>query len=464
LTVLDTELAVEAAKAALETGGAYSDVLCQRRSVQMVRYEDGKLDDLSIGVDIGAGVRVIKGDLTAYAHTDILDREHLLKAARTAAEALRHAAGGRTLEVVVSSRSAPPPVCKPDPGSHDVGNVVEYLAACDEAARAESGEVRQVTAMHNSLVEEALFANSLGEVRGDSCQRTRLVVQVVASREGLIQIGQEAPGSLSGPCFYEEHDPAYVAVVAARRALTMLGARPSPTGKMAVVMNSGTGGVLLHEASGHGLEIDHVHKGASVYAGKVDRQVASAVVTASDNPTLPGLWGSYEFDDEGTPSRHTILIEKGILREFLYARHEAMKDATESTGNGRRQSFRFAPVPRMSNTYIEPGDSDPADIISSTPKGLYAAKMGGGQVDPATGDYVFGVSEGYLIENGRLGPAVRGATLIGNGPRTLELIDAVGNDLGFEEGTCGKDGQGVPVTTGGPTFRIAELTVGGTEV
>jgi TldD protein len=233
---------------------------------------------------------------------------------------------------------------------------------------------------------------------------------------------------------------------------------------MAVVMNSGTGGVLLHEAVGHGLEVDHVHKGASVYSGKIGERVAATIVSASDNPTRPGLWGSYDYDDEGTPSQATLLIEDGVLRGYLYDRHEAMKDGVTSTGNGRRQSFRNVPIPRMSNTYIEPGADTHEDIITSTSKGLYAAKMGGGQVDPTTGDFVFSVSEGYLIENGELGSAVRGAVLVGNGPRTLEIIDAVGDDLSHEEGTCGKDGQGVPVTTGGPTFRIAELTVGGTEV
>jgi TldD protein len=406
----------------------------------------------------------MKGDLAACANTDILDMEHLMRAARAAAEALKHASPGQALEASKSRRSAPPPVCEPGGGAHSVRAVVEYLGHCDEAARGESKDIRQVTAVHNASVEDSLLVNSLGEVRVDSCHRTRLVVQVVASRDGVIQVGQEAPGALAGSDFYVKHDPASFALTAARRALVMLDAKPSPTGKMAVVMNSGTGGVLLHEACGHGLEIDQVHKGASVYAGKVGQVVASPVVTASDNPTLPGLWGSYEYDDEGTPARHTVLIEKGVLREFLYARHEAMKDSRESTGNGRRQSFRYAPIPRMSNTYIEPGDSDAADLIASTGKGLYAHKMGGGQVDPATGDYVFGVSEGYLIENGKIAAPVRGAVLIGNGPRTLEMIDAVGNDLSFEEGTCGKDGQGVPVTTGGPTFRIAELTVGGTEV
>jgi TldD protein len=464
LKLIDPELAVEVVRIAQENEGAYADVLCQRRSVQTVRFEDSRLDDLSLGVDAGAGVRVIKGDLAAFAHTDIIDREHLLRAARTAAEALEYSAPGKTLKAIVSTREAPPPVCEPDPGSHEVRQVVEYLSRCDEAARGEGSEIRQVTAVHNAVVEESLLANSLGEVRTSACQRTRLVIQVVAAGDGVIQMGQEAPGALAGPDFYAGSDPSSFAITAARRALTMLSARPSPTGRMAVVMNSGTGGVLLHEACGHGLEADHVHKGASVYGGKVGQAVASALVSASDNPTIPGLWGSYEHDDEGTPSQHTLLIENGVLKEFLFARHEAMKDGRQSTGNGRRQSFRHAPVPRMSNTYIEPGDTDPADIVASTPRGLYAKKMGGGQVDPVTGDYVFAVSEGYLIEGGKIGPPVRGATLIGNGPRTLELIDAVGNDLSFEEGTCGKDGQGVPVTTGGPTFRIAELTVGGTEL
>jgi TldD protein len=464
VSVIDGDVALEVAKAALATGGSYSDVVCQRRAVMTVRFEDGKVDDVSTGIDSGGGVRVVKGDLAAYAHTDILDPEHLMAAARTAAEALEHAAGDTVLRVEVPGRAAPGPVCERDEGTYDVREVVDRLASGDEAARGAGSDIQQVTILHNSSVEEELLANSLGELREDTCRRTRLIVQVVAGRGGIIQVGQEAPGTLAGPGFYDMYDPAEVSLKAARRALAMLDAQPSPAGRMAVVMNSGTGGVLLHEACGHGLEIDHVHKGASVYSGKVGEKVASSVISASDDPTRRGLWGSYEYDDEGTPSQHTVLIEKGLMRGYLYDRHEAMKDGVPSTGNGRRQSFRSVPIPRMSNTYIEPGDSTPEEILASTASGLYAAKMGGGQVDPTTGDFVFAVSEGYLIENGELGPAVRGAVLIGNGPRTLEIIDAVGDDLGFEEGTCGKEGQGVPVTTGGPTFRIEELTVGGTEV
>ncbi|MHB8894977.1 MAG: TldD/PmbA family protein [Candidatus Geothermincolia bacterium] len=464
MSLIDRDLAFEVTKTALATGGTFSDIICQHRSVITVRFEDGKVDDVSTGVDSGAGVRVIKGDLAAYAHTDIVDESHLMRAARTAAEALEHATEGTVLRIEIPAREAPPTVCAAADGTYVIRDVVEHLKECDDAGRGAGKDIRQVTAVHNSSVEKMLLANCLGEVREDHCRRTRLIVQVVAGRDGIMQVGQEAPGALAGPEFYEAHSPSAIAEKAARRALRMLDARPSPAGRMAVVMNAGTGGVLLHEAVGHGLEIDHVHKGASVYSGKIGERVASDVVSASDNPTRPGLWGSYEYDDEGTPSEPTVLIENGVLRSYLYARHEAMKDGIASTGNGRRQSFRSMPIPRMSNTYIEPGDSSPEDILRSTDKGLYAAKMGGGQVDPTTGDFVFAVSEGYLIENGELGPAVRGATLVGNGPRTLEIIDAVGNDLAYEEGTCGKEGQGVPVTTGGPTFRITELTVGGTEV
>ncbi|PKQ27952.1 MAG: peptidase C69 [Candidatus Anoxymicrobium japonicum] len=464
MSVIVPDLALKAVSEALSTGGIYSDVICQRQLTTTIRFEDGKVDDVSSGVDAGAGVRVIKDDLAAYAHTDIIDDEHVLRAAKTAAEALAHTTGDVALRIKTPARKEPEAVCDRDTEMPRIADVVEHMKRCDEAGRGVGKDVRQVTVTHNSSINEELFANSLGETQTGASRRTRLIVQVVASRDGVMQVGQEAPGELMGSEFYRKHDCARIAILAARRALVMLDARPSPAGRMAVVMNAGTGGVLFHEACGHGLEIDHVHKGASVYAGKLGHAVASEIVSATDNPTVPGLWGSYARDDEGTFSRSTLLIENGILRNYLYDRHGAMKDGVPGTGNGRRQSFCHAPIPRMSNTYIEPGNSTAAEIIGSTTSGLYAAKMGGGQVDPVTGDYVFAVSEGYLIENGEVGPAVRGAVLIGNGPRTLEIIDAVGNDLAFEEGTCGKDGQGVPVTTGSPTFRIAELTVGGTEI
>ncbi len=460
---IDGDLALEVACEAIKTGAVYADVFCQRRITSTIRFEEGKVDDVSGGVDAGAGVRVIKGDLAAFAHTDALDRDHMMEAAGVAAEALRYAEEGQTLTIVVPSRQAPV-VCSVSAREHEVRAVAGLLARADDAARSLSGDVRQVTASHNTALDEELLADSTGKVHTASCTRTRFAVQVVAARGSEVQVGMEAPGALAGGEFYERIDVGKVAQKAAKRALTMLDAGKAPTGKMAVVMNSATGGVLIHEATGHGLEVDHVHRGASVFEGKVGEKVANDVVSVSDNPTLVDTWGSYSFDDEGTPSQDTLLIEDGVLRAYISDRHEAMKDGVASSGNGRRQSFRHLPRPRMSNTYIRPGKSDSEDIISSTPKGLFARKMGGGEVDTVTGDYVFAVSEGYLIESGKITTPVRGAMLIGNGPRTLETIDAVAGDLGFEEGMCGKDGQWVPVTTGGPTFRIAELTVGGTEV
>jgi len=344
--MMDIELGQEIAKKALGNAGAYSDVIFQRRTITQVRFEDGKVDDVSVGLDSGAGVRVIRGDLAAYAHTDLVDRDNLTRAALAASEALKHASGGTTLNVQVSEREgASKPVCQADEGAAEITRLVDYLSACDESARSLGKEIRQVTAVHMGYREEELLINSLGEVRQGTCQRTRLVVQVVAGRDGVLQVGQEAPGSLSGPDFYRSTDPAEVADKAARRALTMLDARPAPTGRMPVVLNSGTGGVLLHEACGHGFEVDHVHKGASVYGGKIGEKVANTVVSAADDPSIPALWGSFDFDDEGTPSGETLLIEAGVLQGYLYGRHEAMKDAMESTGTGAGSPSVSPPFP-----------------------------------------------------------------------------------------------------------------------
>ncbi|MBN2167923.1 MAG: TldD/PmbA family protein [Actinobacteria bacterium] len=448
----------------MREGVSYSDLFCQRREVMQFRFEDSELDDVSFGVNAGAGVRVIKGELVAYAHTDVLNEENIRLAAKTAVEAVVRSSGDTALQIDATRREAPRVVCDKAAASQSAGKVKEYLQRSDDAARSLGDEIKQVTLLHYGQTETGLFVSSLGEVREDECVRTRFIVQVVALRDNIMQMGMEAPGALTGMEFYEVIKPEEVARKAADRAMTMLGAAPAPAGRMPVVINSGTGGVLLHEACGHGLEADHVQKKASVYAGKVGCTVAATGVSVIDNPTIKGLWGSYRYDDEGTPSQETALINDGELSGFLYAKLQAAKDGVPSTANGRRESFRNAPVPRMSNTYLKPGGADPREIIASTGKGLYAHKMGGGQVDPTTGDFVFSVSEGYMIEEGEVGKPVRGAVLIGNGPRTLEMIDAVGNDLSFEEGTCGKEGQGVPVCTGGPTFRVSEITVGGVEI
>jgi TldD protein len=306
-------------------------------------------------------------------------------------------------------------------------------------------------------------ANSDGLLAWDDRTRVRLGAQVVARHDDRVESGSE---SLAGHAGFElfDGDPAAVAEEAARRALTMLGARPAPAGRMPVVVGNGFGGVLFHEATGHGLESDAVQKHASVYEGRLGDKLAASIVTAYDDGTMPGEWGTDAIDDEGTSCQSTRVLDEGELCIYLYDLLRARKDGRPSTGNGRRQSFRHLPIPRMTNTYIAPLDTDPQDIIGDVQNGLYAVSFGGGQVEPATGDFVFGLSEGYLIENGKVTAPVRGATLIGNGIDVLTKIDGIGNDLAMKSGFCGKDGQQVPVGTGQPTVRISELTVGGTDV
>jgi len=260
---------------------------------------------------------------------------------------------------------------------------------------------------------------------------------------------------------FQDNPPNQIAETASRRALMMLGARRAPGGKMPVVLSSDAGGTMIHEASGHGLEADLAQTGMSVYSGRKGEQVASPLITVIDDPTLPLKRGSYGFDDEGVKAQRTTLVEKGILKGYLYDYLTAMKDGTTSTGNGRRESYHSRPLPRMSNTFIAPGQMDPEAILHATRSGLFVKKMGGGQVNTVNGDFVFEVTEGYLIEDGEIGEPVRGATLTGNGPDILKAIDMVGSDLGFGIGTCGKEGQGVPVADAQPTLRIPEIVVGG---
>lgn len=463
--MIDIELAREIAKKALGKG-EYADIFIQRRETVEVRFEDGKVDDVNTGLDFGAGIRAIRGNLMAYTHTDIVDEEHLELAALTTSEALLYSREGIILQALPQSSAA---TTNNSAGLEErklppFKDVVKKLESCDKAARSLGNAIVQFSAVHVSQVEEWLYVDSQGETCSNAGVRSRLAVEALATNGNISQVGREAVGRLETENFYENFDPVELSITAAKRALLMLDARPAPTGRMPVVVNSKTGGVMIHEACGHGLEADHVQRHASVYEGKIGAKIAGEAVSVMDDPTRKNLWGSYTLDDEGIKPRGTLLIENGILRNFLYAKHEAMKDSCESTGNGRRQSFRYPPIPRMSNTYLVPGKISPQEIISSTPRGLYAKKMGGGQVDPVTGDYVFGVSEGYIIANGKIGQPVRGAILIGNGPKTLQTIDLVANDLSFEDGTCGKDGQEAPVTTGCPTFRIAELTLGGTEL
>jgi TldD protein len=446
---------------ALGHGGDFAELYAERRTGFSVSLDDGKVERAQSGQDLGAAIRVVAGDATFFGHVDGLAEPDLERLAAGVAAAVR----GRSTAPRPLRPSAPPALqeIRQPPDEVPAAQKADMLRSCDERARAASVEVVQVSAGYNEDHKQVQIANSEGLLNYDDRTRVRLAVQVVARRDGRVETGAE---SLAGHAGFElfADDPAAVADEAARRALTMLDARPAPAGPMTVVVGNGFGGVLFHEATGHGLESDAVQKNASVYTGRLGEQVAAPIVTAYDDGSLPGEWGTDAIDDEGTTSKSTRVIEDGVLTFYLYDLTRARKDGRASTGNGRRQSFRHLPIPRMTNTYIAPRDVEPSDIIGDVKRGVYAVSFAGGQVEPATGNFVFGVSEGYLIENGKPTTPLKGATLLGNSLEVLGRIDAVGNDLAFKSGFCGKDGQQVPVGTGQPTVRISELTVGGTDV
>ncbi|MBA2529161.1 MAG: TldD/PmbA family protein, partial [Euzebyales bacterium] len=319
-----------------------------------------------------------------------------------------------------------------------------------------------VTVLWADVRQQVYLANSEGHRSTEERVRTRLVAQVVAARNGVIQTGMEGPGGAVGMELLDRHPPAAVGRVAAQRAVMMLDADPAPAGELPVVLGPGSGGVLFHEACGHGMEADIVAKDASVYAGRRGERIGSELLVGVDDATDPGAWGSFGFDDEGTPAQRTVLFDRGVCTDYLSDRLRAAELGIPRSGNGRRQSYAHPPIPRMTNSYILPGDDDPAEIIRGVEHGLYCDALGGGQVDPASGDFVFGVTQAHLIEHGELTRPVRGANLVGDGPTVIGRIAAVGRDFDVRQGVCGKDGQGVPAGLGNPTVLIGRITVGGT--
>ncbi|NPV26202.1 MAG: TldD/PmbA family protein [Firmicutes bacterium] len=445
---------------ALANGGDFADIFVERKRTTAIFCEDNKIERVNTGLDIGAGIRVLSGENTAYAYTNNLTREDLSNAARIAS----HAATGEKKEVKLDLRKArvvPPFEIKQRPDEVMIEKKVELVAEANRVARMVDGRIKQVGVSYGDVIQEVVIANSEGTYVEDERIRTRFVVNAVAVEGTSIQTGYEALGGHIGFELFDHDATLTLAETAAKRAVMLLSAKPAPAGKMAVVMAGEAGGTMVHEACGHGLEADHIQKQLSVYAGKLGQPVAADVVTVIDDATLPGQYGSLRFDDEGTPGQKTVLIDRGILKDFMYDLLTSRKEQRESTGNGRRESFHDKPIPRMTNTLIAPGKTDPEKIIKETQNGLLVKKMGGGQVNTVNGDFVFDVAEGYLIQDGQIGAPVRGATLTGNGPEVLQIIDMVGQDLGFTIGTCGKDGQGVPVSDAQPTIRIPELIVGG---
>lgn len=459
--MLEERDASRALAAALGTGGDWAELYAERRESTRLSIADRRVETLSSGRDLGAGVRVVQGARSTYAYTNVLTTDGLLAAARAAAAGLL---GVQDAVVTDLTRTAPP-VTHParlDPAGVDKAAKVALARRAEEAAWAAGGEVRQVSVSYVDASQRVYVANSLGHLSDETRVRTRLVAQVVAARDGLVQTGFEGPGAARGFELYDQVDAAAVGDTAAQRALRLLDSDPAPAGELTVVLNAGGGGVLFHEACGHGLEADAIAKDTTVYARTRGQKIGSDLFSGVDDATMPGEWGSFGFDDEGVAAQRTVLFTNGVQVGEMTDRISAGKLATAYSGNGRRQSYAHVPQPRMTNSIVLPGGSDPRAIVADVGRGLYAEGLGGGEVNPATGDFVFGVTEAYLIEHGELTRRLRGANLIGNGPQALGLVDAVGTDLAMKQGMCGKGGQWVPVGFGTPTLRIARLTVGGT--
>ncbi|MBO8137653.1 MAG: TldD/PmbA family protein [Desulfotomaculum sp.] len=459
---MDKKILQEVLETALSNGGDFADIFVETKKVTGIGMEDGRIERVQSGYESGAGIRVLSGENTSYGYTNDLSKKGLLEAAELVSRAVKSGKKDYNIDLSKLNNQLNFEFEK-RPEDIATSDKVEVVKEAEKAARAvDSQKIKQVIAGYGDSVQQVITANSNGEYVEDERVRTRLMVNAVAADGDTIQTGYDAVGSMCGFELFDRVDPAEFAKNAAVRAVKMLDAQPAPTGNMPCVMAGEAGGTMVHEACGHGLEADLVQRELSVYAGKKGQKVASDLITVIDDATMTDKYGSYSFDDEGVRSRPVELIKNGVLNDYLYDRLTAMKEGVEPNGHGRRQSYQYKPIPRMANTYIAPGKTAPEQIIKETKEGLLVKKMGGGQVNTTTGDFVFDVAEGYLIVDGEIGPMVRGATLTGNGPEVLRIIDMVGSDLGFAIGTCGKDGQGVPVSDAQPTMRIPEIVVGGT--
>jgi TldD protein len=447
--------------AAVSRGGEMAEVFCEDRTNRTALFDDGRVEELSSGQERGAGIRVIVGDTTGFAHTADLSEAGLLQAAHAAAAVAKGGGGGTKVAPLELLRAHKTNAIR----LHDdvpTGDKLALLAEANDAARSTGAAVSQVQASYAEGRRRILVATTEGVNASDDQVRTRFNVVCVATGDTGLQTGYESLARTEGFELFDTVDIAAMGATAAHRALAKLTASPAPSGEIPVVLAGGSGGVLFHEACGHGLEADHIVKDSSVYCGQLGERVASPLVTLVDDGTVAGEWGASAIDDEGRPAQRNVLIENGILTDYMWDYLRARKEGRSSSGNGRRETYQHLPMVRMTNTFLLAGTEDPDEIVAQTPYGVYVAKLGGGQVNTATGDFVFGTTEAYLIENGKITEPLRDANLIGNGPEVLRRIDAIADDFSMMPGTCGKDGQSVPVGCGQPTLRITGVTFGGT--
>lgn len=460
--LLDEGVVKRVLEAAMSRGGDYADVFAQDAVSTSFSLEENKVRSAQVGYGAGVGVRVLVGQKIGYAFCEGFDEQRLIETAK-AASYIADAKPGQIARIGAHEPVAEINRARVAPEDASAALRAELLLRGNEAAHGFDQRVAQVLGAYFDTESLVTIANTDGVFATDRRLLHRLHFQVIAQGEGDRRTGFYGGGGRNGFEFFEEFTPEDAAREAARQATAQLGAIDAPVGEQVVVLANGWSGILLHEAVGHGLEADFIRKGTSLYTGKVGQKVASDLCTVIDEGVIPGRRGSLSIDDEGIATERKVLIENGILRGYMVDRQNARLMGLASTGSGRRESFRHYVMPRMTNTYLAPGKDKPEDIVKSVKKGFYAKNFGGGQVDISNGNFVFEVAEGYLIENGELTRPVKGATLIGVGPEVLRQVSMVGDDPKLDPGigTCGKNGQSVPVGVGLPHVRIDKLTVGG---
>ena len=458
--MLEKSLVEKILNEALSTGGDFAEIFVEKKNNCGLFMIDGKIESSLSGRDFGIGIRIFKDLYSVYGYTNDMTEENLLKTARKIAEAVKGTRADITINLLKQDienynkiEIYPETVLKK--------NKIDVMRRGYTAAKEYDSEISQVRVSYSDSKQNILVANSEGIWAEDERVRGRIRIESVASSGTEMQTGSMGPGASKGFEFFEKMDIESYGREASRIAKTILHADYSPSGKMPVIIDNGFGGVIFHEACGHGLEATSVAKGNSVFAGKIGQMIASPVVSAVDDGTIPNEWGTINIDDEGTPSRRNLLIENGILKGYMIDKLNGRRMGMASTGSGRRESYKYAPTSRMTNTFILNGKSSLDEMISSVEKGIYAKYMGGGSVNPATGNFNFAVMEGYLIENGKITSPVRGATLIGSGSEILKKIEMVGNNLAYGQGMCGSVSGSICTNVGQPALKISNITVGG---
>lgn len=458
--MLDKQLIDKILTEALSTGGDFAEIFVEKKSSSNLFMIDGKVESSISGRDFGIGIRIFKGLFSVYGYTNDMNEESLLKATKKIASSISGTKEDITINLIKQDIEN---INKIQIYPQDIkkSEKIELMKIASHSAKDYDKHISQVRVSLGDVKQNILIANSEGLFTTDERVRGRISIESVATDGNDMQTGRVSSGASAGFEFFRNMDIEAEAREASRIAKTMLFASYAPSGKFPVVIDNRFGGVIFHEACGHGLEASSVAKGNSIFAGKMGQMIASPLVSAVDDGTLPNEWGSLTIDDEGHKTQRNLLIENGILKGYLVDKLNGRRMGIKSTGSGRRESYKYAPTSRMTNTFILNGKSSFDEIIKNTEYGIYAKNMGGGSVNPATGDFNFAVMEGYIIRNGEICEPIRGATLIGNGGEVLKKIDMVGNNLGFGQGMCGSSSGSIPTNVGEPTIRVSEITVGG---